>query len=60
MEIINTIDELDKNPYVLMIYQVNDYVLRRHPPNKFGSGNPHKYDSWWLGPYQIDWERPGG
>ena len=53
VEIIDTIDEIDTNPYVLTTYQVNDYVLRRYPPTKIGTGNPHKYGSWWRGPYQI-------
>jgi hypothetical protein len=53
VEIIDTIDEIDTNPNVLTTYQVNDYVLRRYPPTKIGSGNPHKYGSWWRGPYQI-------
>ena len=53
MEIIDTIDEIDTNQYVLTTYQVNDYVLRRYPPTKIGSGNPHKYGSCWRGPYQV-------
>jgi hypothetical protein len=53
VEIINTINEIDTNPYVLTTYQVNDYVLRRYPPTKIGSGNPHKYGSWWRVPYQV-------
>ena len=32
VEIMDTIDEIDTNPYVLTTYQVNDYVLRRYPP----------------------------
>ena len=50
VETIDTIDEIDINPYVLTTYQVNDYVLRRYPPTKIGGGNPHKYGSWWRGP----------
>jgi hypothetical protein len=53
VETIDTIDEIDVNPYVLTTYQVNDYVLRRYPPTKIGGGNPHKYGSWWSGPYQV-------
>ena len=53
VETIDTIDEIDINPYVLTTYQVNDYVLRRYPPTKIGGGNPHKYGSWWRGPYQV-------
>ena len=45
VEIIDTIDEIDTNPYVLTTYQVNDYVLRRSPQTKIDSGNPHKYGS---------------
>ena len=37
VEIIDTIDEIDVNLYVLTTYQVNDYVLRRHPP----------IENWW-------------
>jgi len=52
-EVIDTIAEIDINPYVPTTYQVNDYVLRRYPPTKLGGGNPHKYGSWWRGPYQV-------
>jgi transposase InsO family protein len=52
-EIIDTIDEIDSNPYMLTTYAVNDYVLRCYPPSKLGGGNPHKYGSWWRGPYQV-------
>ena len=48
METIDTIDEVDINPFVLTTYQINDYVLRRYPPTKIGGGNPHKYGSWWA------------
>ena len=50
MEII---DEIDTNPYVLTTYQVNNHVLRRYPPTNIGTINPHKYGSWWCGPYQV-------
>ena len=50
MEIIDTIVEIDTNPYVLTTYQENDYVLRRYPPTKIGTENPHKYGFWWRGP----------
>ena len=53
METIDTMDEIDVNPYVVTTYQANDYVLRRYPPTKFGGENPHKYGSWWRGPYQV-------
>ena len=49
VEVIDTIDEIDVNPYVLTTYQVNDYVLRRYPPSKIGGENLHKYGSWWRG-----------
>ena len=45
VETIDTIDEIDINPYVLTTYQVHDYVLRRYPPTKTGGGNPHKYEN---------------
>jgi hypothetical protein len=25
----------------------------KNPPSKIGEGNPHKYGSWWRGPYQA-------
>ena len=53
MEIIDTINEIDTNPYVLRTYLVNDYVLRQYPPTKIGSGNPQLYGSWWRGSYQV-------
>ena len=53
VEVVDTIDEIDVNPYVLMTYQVNDYVLRRYTPSKIGEENAHKYGSWWRGPYQV-------
>jgi hypothetical protein len=53
VDVVETIDEIDMSPYVLTTYQVHDYVLRRYPPSKIGGGNPHKYGSWWRGPYQI-------
>ena len=51
VETIDTIDEIDVNPFVLLTYQVNDNDLRWYPPTKIGGGNPHKYGSWWRGPY---------
>jgi transposase InsO family protein len=51
--VIDTVAEIDTSPYVLTTYQVNDYVLRRYPPSKVGGGSPHKYGSWWRGPYQV-------
>ena len=50
MEIIDTINEIDTNPYVLTTYHVNDYVLQCYPPTKIGS---YKYGSWWRDPYQV-------
>jgi hypothetical protein len=34
-------------------HKVGDYVLRRHPSTKAGSGPPNKYGSFWRGPYLI-------
>ena len=42
VKIIDTIDKID----VQTTYQANDYVLRRYPSTKIGTGNPHKYGSW--------------
>ena len=28
-------------------------MLRRCPPTKIDTGNPHKYVSWWRGSYQV-------
>ena len=52
-EVIDTIAEIDINPYVPTTYTVNDYVLRRYPATKLVGGYPHKYGSWWRGPYQV-------
>jgi hypothetical protein len=52
-EVVDTVDEIDMSPYVLTTYSINDFVLRRYPPSKIGGGNPHKYGSWWRGPYQV-------
>jgi hypothetical protein len=38
VETIDTIEEIDTNPFILTTYQVNDYVLRRYPPSKIGGG----------------------
>ena len=38
VETIDTIDEIDRSPFVLTTYQVNDDVLRRYPPTKIGGG----------------------
>jgi hypothetical protein len=51
--VIDTIEEIDTNPYLLTTYNVNDYVLRRYPSSKIRGGYPHKYGSWWRGPYLI-------
>ena len=53
MAIFDTIDEIDTNPYTWTTYKVNDNVLQRYPPTTIGTGNPHKYGSWWRGPYQV-------
>ena len=41
------------DPYLLSTYQMNNYVFRRYPRSKQIRGNPHKYGSWWRGPYQV-------
>ena len=53
MEIIDTIDEIASNPYLLTTYQVNDCVLRRYPQTNIGTGNPHKNGFGWRGPFQV-------
>ena len=52
VETIDTVDEIDINPFVLMTYLINDYVTAV-PTYKNGGSNPHKYGSWWRGPYQV-------
>ena len=52
-EVIDTVSEIDMQEYVHTTYEVNDFVLRRYPPTKIGGGNPHKYGSWWRGPYLV-------
>ena len=49
MDIIDVIDEIDTNPYVLTTLKVNNHVLRRHPPTKISTENP---GSWWR-LYQV-------
>ena len=34
--VVDTIEEIDINPYLLTTYHVNDYVLRRYPTSKVG------------------------
>ena len=34
LETIDTIDEIDVNPYVLTTYQINDYNLRWYHPQR--------------------------
>ena len=34
--VVDTIDQIDLNPYNLTKYEVNDYVLRRFPSTKIG------------------------
>jgi hypothetical protein len=50
---VDSIDEVDLNPYFLTEYEVGDYVLRRYPATKIGQANPSKYGSWWRGPYLV-------
>jgi hypothetical protein len=49
--VVDTVDEIALDSYVLTTYQVGDYVLRCYPPSKIGKGNPDKYGSFWRGPY---------
>jgi hypothetical protein len=51
--VVDTINEIDLNPYVVTTYEVNDFVLRRYPVSKAGKGNPDKYGSYWRGPYLV-------
>ena len=34
-------------------FQLNDYVLRTHPPSKASTGPPDKYAAYWRGPYKV-------
>jgi hypothetical protein len=34
-------------------FKVGDYVLRKHPPSFTRAGNPHKYGSYWRGPFLV-------
>jgi hypothetical protein len=34
-------------------FNIGDYVLRKHPPSYTRAGNPHKYGSYWRGPFLI-------
>ena len=36
--VVDTIEEIDTNPYLLTTYNVNDYVLQRYPTSKIGGG----------------------
>jgi len=54
---VDSISEIDLNPYVLTNYGVGDYVLRRYPATKIGHSNPDKYGSWWRGPFFRDFIR---
>ena len=50
---MDTIAEIDVDPYVPTRYAVNDYVLRRYPPTKSGESHPEKYGTYWRGPYET-------
>ena len=39
---VDTLAKIDVDPYMLTRYAVNDYVLRRYPPDKAGDGHPGK------------------
>jgi len=47
---VDSIAEIDLNPYVLTEYEEGDYVLRRYPATKIGQASPSKYGSWWREP----------
>ena len=36
--VVDTIEEIDTNPYMLTTHNVNDYVLRRYPTSTIGGG----------------------
>ena len=36
--VIDTVEKIDTNPYLLTTYNINDYVLRRYPSSKIGGG----------------------
>jgi len=36
--VVNTIEEIDTNPYILTSYNANDYMLRRYSTSKIGGG----------------------
>ena len=42
---VNSVSEIDLNPYVLIEYEIDDYVLRRYPATKIERANPRKYGS---------------
>ena len=52
-KIVDTIDQIDLNPYILTKYEVNDYVLKRFPSTKIWDGNPDKYGSYCRKPYIV-------
>ena len=37
---VDSIAEIDLNPYVLTEYELGDYELRRYPTTKIGHANP--------------------
>jgi hypothetical protein len=52
MDILNKMTAYFKDNHITR-HKVGDYVLRRHPTTKAGSGPPNKYGSFWRGPYLI-------
>ena len=50
---MDTIAEIDVDPYMLTRYVVNDYVLRRYPPTKAGEGHRQKNMGPISGPYVV-------
>jgi len=43
---VDSISEIDLNPYVLTEYKVGYYIMWRCPSTKIGQANPSKYESW--------------
>jgi hypothetical protein len=38
---------------IITKFNIGDYVLRKHPPSYTRAGNPHKYGSYWRGPFLV-------
>jgi len=50
---MDTIAEIDDDPYMLTRYAVNAYVLRRYPSTKAGDGKLEKYGTCLRGSYVV-------